>query len=120
MSALKAHRISTHVTDDTADCEPTSDRLSQLKLTPQLPFAEVHCRNMTLATRQEQLLAVSRIFTVVRSKIVEFQVEALLCRPHGRLACDFVLAHPVRPLEFVFWLEKAWCVFQQDLGIFGL
>lgn len=67
---------------------------------------------MALATRQEQLLAVSRIFAVVWSKIVEFQVESLLRRAHGRLACDFVLAHPVRSLEFVFRLNKAWRILQ--------
>lgn len=105
--------------DDIVDCEPTSDRFSQLKLTAQFPFSEVHRRNMALATRQKQLLAVSRIFTVVWSKIVQFQIEALLRRSHGRLACDFVLTDPVRSLEFVFWLEKAWCVFQQNLGIFS-
>lgn len=98
--------------ENNVEFEPTSDRLSQLKFTPQFPFAEVHRRNMALAARQKQLLAVSRILAVVRSKVVEFQVEALLRRSHGRLACDVVLTNPVRPLEFVFRFEKAWCILQ--------
>lgn len=98
----------------------TSDGLAQLQLATQLALPEVHRRNMTLAPGEQQLPPIPRVIAMIWAQALQFQLEPLLRRLHGRLAGHVVLADAVGALELGLGLEEPGGILEEDLGILGL
>lgn len=94
--------------------------LAELQFAPKLPIPPVHCRDMALPPRQQEIPSVSCVVADIRAQVVQLQLKALLGRLNRHVVLDVALADLVRPLQLRLRLDEAPLVLEQDLRVFRL